>query len=429
MRPIDPPSEPPAPPALSESPVPVAPSAPALAHRATELIHHPYQPPPGFAGVAPGVFKASTVFFDNTAELHSREWKDKTGYTYGLHGTPTTFTLEERLAALEGGLQTLLAPSGLAAIALIGQALLSAGDEVLIPDNVYGPNKDFTRVELARWGITHRVYDPMDPAALGELIHARTRLIWLEAPGSVTLEFPDLPALLAVVRQHPQVVVALDNTWGAGLAFAPFELGVAAPTDTRGVDLSAHALTKYPSGGGDVLMGSVVTRDPALHLRLKLTHMRLGLGVGANDAEAVLRSLPSMPLRYAAHDAATRRVAQWLAARDDFAAVWHPALPGSPGHDAWRRVASHAGGLVSVVFSAQRHPRDKVDAFVNALRLFRIGYSWGGPVSLVMPYGLRGMRQCGAAAASNDTLVRFAIGLEDVNDLLADLEQALNALR
>jgi len=407
---------------------PEQPLVPTLAQRATELIHHPYQPPAGFQSVAPGVFKASTVFFANTAELHSREWKDKTGYTYGLHGTPTTFILEERLASLEGGLQTLLAPSGLAALALVAQALLKAGDEVLLPDNAYGPNRDFTRVELAHWGITHRVYDPMDPASLAAQLNERTRLVWLEASGSVTLEFPDLPALLSVARQHPKTVVALDNTWGAGLAFNPFELAVPSPTDTRGVDISVHALTKYPSGGADVLMGSVVTRDEALHLRLKLTHMRLGLGVAANDAEALLRGLPSLALRYAAHDAATRQVAAWLSQRPEFDQVLHPALPGSPGHEAWSRVARHAGGLVSVVFSANKYPRAKVNAFVDALQRFRIGYSWGGPVSLVMPYALRGMRQYGPFAASQDTLVRFAIGLEDVTDLLADIDQALAAL-
>lgn len=396
---------------------------------ATGLIHHTYEPPGGFGSVQPGVFKASTVFFQDTAALKAREWKDKSGYTYGLHGTPTTFTLEERLATLEGGRQCLLAPSGLSALALVAQSLLKAGDEVLLPDNVYAPNRDFTRVELAHWGVTHRVYDPMDPASLAGLINERTRLLWLEAPGSVTLEFPDLQALLAVARQHPRLVVALDNTWGAGLAFNPFELGVCSSNGAAGVDISVHALTKYPSGGGDVLMGSVVTRDAALHLQLKLTHMRLGLGVGANDAEALLRGLPTLALRYAAHDRATRAVAQWLVERDEFVQVLHPALPDSPGHAAWAQVATQAGGLVSVVFDHQRFAADRVDAFVDALSLFRIGYSWGGPVSLVMPYSLRGMRQFGPLAGrGEDTLVRFAIGLEDVDDLLADLYQALKVL-
>ncbi len=398
----------------------------------TDLIHHVYEAPGGFKSVVPGIHKASTVVFENTAALQARQWKDKSGYTYGLHGTPSTFILEERLATLDGGLQCLLAPSGLAAIALVGLSLLRSGDEVLIPDNAYGPNKDFARGELAQWGITHRFYDPLDAAALASLITERTRLLWLEAAGSVTLEFPDLIGLLAVARQHPHLIVALDNTWGAGLAFDPFALTDTATPDAppQAVDISVHALTKYPSGGGDVLMGSVVTRDEALHLQLKMTHMRLGLGVGANDVEGILRGLPSMPLRYAAHDAATRRIAQWCAQRPEPAQVLHPALPTSPGHAFWARTSRAAGGLVSLVLDGDRHTPERVNAFVDALKLFKIGYSWGGPVSLAVPYALRGMRQHGAFAATGQggTLVRLAIGLEESDDLIADLAQAFKTL-
>jgi len=395
----------------------------------TKLIHHPYRAPSGFDSVVPAVHKASTVIFEDTAALRTRQWQDKSGYTYGLHGTPTTFVLEERLATLEGGVQTLLAPSGLAALGLVNMALLGVGDEVLLPDNVYAPNKDFVKVELAQWGITHHFYDPMDAAALAQLVTPKTRLLWLEAAGSVTLEFPDLIGLLQVARQHPQLVTALDNTWGAGLAFDAFDLGLPVKGDSRGVDLTVHALTKYPSGGGDVLMGSVTTRDEALHRKLKMTHMRLGLGVGGNDVEGILRGLPSMKLRYAAHDAATRQVAQWLCGRSEVARVLHPSLPDSPGHAHWAQVCEAAGGLVSVVFDGQRFSSERVDAFVDALSLFKIGYSWGGPMSLVMPYGLRGMRQFGdLAGATSGTLVRFAIGLEDVQDLIADLDQAFATL-
>jgi len=402
-----------------------------LSQTATELIHHPYEAPAGFASVQPGVFKASTVIFEDTAALRTREWKDKSGYTYGLHGTPTTFVLEERLATLEGGKQAILAPSGLAAIALVGQSLLKTGDELLLPDNVYGPSREFARNELAQWGITTGFYDPMDAASLAAAITPRTRLVWLEAAGSVTLEFPDLAGLLRVIRQQADIVAALDNTWGAGLAFNPFELGVPhsqAATDTRGVDLTIHALTKYPSGGGDVLMGAVITRDEALHLRLKLTHMRLGIGVGLNDVEMVLRGLPSVALRYAAHDAATRQVAGWLSQRPEVAQVLHPALPGSPGHEHWAATCQGAAGLVSMVFDADRFSAERVDAFVEALRLFRIGYSWGGPMSLVVPYKVQGMRRFGYLAGQRGSLVRLAIGLEDVGDLIADLDQAFRVL-
>jgi len=389
--------------------------------RSTALIAHAYQPPAGFAAVQPPVHKASTIFFADTAAMKARTWKEKTGYTYGLHGTPTTFTLEERIATLEGGKQTLLVPSGLAAITLVDTALLKSGDEVLIPDNAYGPGKEFARHELARWGITHRSYDPMNPASLAAAITPATKLVWLEAPGSVTMEFPDLTMLLMTVRGKG-IVTALDNTWGAGLAFDAFSIG------TEGialaVDVSVQALTKYPSGGGDVLMGSVTTRDEALHQEIKATHMRTGFGVGANDAELVLRALPSLPLRYEAQDRAGRTLALWWAERPEVAQVLHPALEGSPGHAHWARLCEQAAGLFSVVFD-ERYSERQVHAFVDALTLFKIGFSWAGPVSLVVPYDLAALRP---GSPHRGTLVRFSLGLEDVADLIDDCVQALGAL-
>jgi cystathionine beta-lyase len=385
----------------------------------TALVHDDYEPPAGFRAPQPGIFKASTVIFPNVAALRSRDWRRRDGYTYGLHGTPTTFLLEERIARLEGGRHAVLVPSGLAAIALVGQALLSPGDEVLLPDNVYGPSREFARHELARWGVTHRLYDPLDAAGFAALIGPATRLVWLEAPGSVTMEFPDLAGLVAAARSRG-VVTALDNTWGAGVALRGFGLGI---------DIVMQALTKYPSGGGDVLMGSVVTQDAALHERIKLTHMRLGLGVGANDAEAVLRGLPSMPLRYAAQDAVARRLAAWLATQPAVAQVLHPALPGSPGHEHWARHCSAAAGLFSVRFRRDIDAA-RVHAFCDALRLFKLGYSWAGPVSLVVPYDLNPMRGAAAAAdaAAGTELVRFSVGLESADDLQADLAQALESV-
>lgn len=391
---------------------------------ATRLVQHGYRPPADFEAPAPGVHKASTVFFPSVAAVRQREWKDKSAYTYGLHGTPTTFTLEARIATLEGGQHCVLAPSGLAAMALVDMAFLSAGDEVLLPDNAYGPGKSLAAAELARWGIAHRCYDPMRPDHLAGLIGPATRLVWLEAAGSVTLEFPDVPALVAVVRQAQTargpgaraIVTALDNTWGAGVAFAPFDLGV---------DISLQALTKYPSGGGDVLMGSVVTRDEALHRQLLLTHMRLGLGVGANDAEGVLRGLPSLLLRYHAQDRSTRALATWMAEQPGVARVLHPALPGSPGHAHWLRDARAAAALFSVVFD-DAVGAAQVDAFCDRLRRFRLGYSWAGPVSLCMPYELGPMRELPGPHPAR--LVRLAVGLEDVADLQADLAQALTAV-
>jgi cystathionine beta-lyase len=380
----------------------------------TELIHHPYRAPDGFVAPQGGVFKASTVVFADTAALRARDWRRRDAYTYGLHGTPTTFTLEERIATLEGGLQCLLVPSGLAAVNLVDFALLRTGDELLLPQNVYGPSRELARHELHAMGITHRLYDPMDPAALAAMITPRTKLVWLEAAGSVTMEFPDLVGLVAAARAAG-VTTALDNTWGAGLAFRPFELGI---------DVVVQALTKFPSGGGDVLMGSVTTRDLVLHERIKATHMRMGWGVAANDAELVLRSLPSLALRYHAHDSTARTLAHWLAARPEVAQVLHPALPGSPGHGHWKALCSSAAGLFSIVFQPS-FSAAQVDRFVDALKLFKIGFSWAGPVSLVVPYDLSHMRQ---PAPYTGALVRFSIGLEAAADLQADLEQALHAL-
>ncbi|WP_332813793.1 PLP-dependent transferase [Ramlibacter sp.] len=399
--------------------------------RPTDLIHHPYVPPAGFEAPQPGVFKASTVLFADVAALRARDWKHKDGYTYGLHGTPTTFLLEERIATLEGGRQCLLVPSGLAAIANVNCALLAAGDEVLLPDNVYGPSRLMAEGELARWGISHQRYDPMKPADLERRIGARTRLVWLEAPGSVTLEFPPLAQLAQICRRHG-VTSALDNTWGAGLAFNGFDLGAGEGVQPgSGADIVVHALTKYPSGGGDVLMGSIATREEELHVRLKLSHMRMGWGVGGNDAELVLRSLPSLALRYRAQDAAARGLARWLQGRPEIAQVLHPALEGSPGHEHWREACGPDGlaaGLFSVVFH-ERYAPARVDAFCDALKLFRLGYSWGGPVSLAVPYDIPSMRSAELGTwPHRGVLVRLAIGLEDPADLQADLERALGAL-
>jgi cystathionine beta-lyase len=384
----------------------------------TQLIHHPYQPPAGFNAVTVPVHRASTVIFPNVAALRHRDWTHQTGYTYGLAGTPTTFTLEARIATLEGGRYCTLVPSGLAAVALVNMAFLRAGDELLIPDNAYGPNKTLAEHEMKAWGISHRYYDPMNPDDLRQKLSAKTRLVWLEVPGSITLEFPDVSALAGVIRahtdRHPEGLVSvIDNTWGAGLAFNAFELGA---------DVSVQALTKYPSGGGDVLMGSVVTRDEALHHQLLYCHMRVGFGVAGNDAEAVLRGLPSMALRYQAQDAATRALAVWMQGQGAVAEVRHPALPGSPGHAAWLRDCSGAACLFSAIFKPEIS-QAQVDLFCDSLKLFKLGYSWAGPMSLCAPYDVPSIRS--VPWPHRGGLVRFSVGLESVADLQADLSQAL----
>lgn len=386
-----------------------------MAHKlGTKLIHHPYQPPEGYKAVSPPVYKGSTVLFPDAATVRERvrAFGHRDGYSYGLYGTPTTYMLEQRLCTLEGGRHCLLAPSGQAAIAVVNLALLAAGDEVLLPANVYGPALRHARQTLAPLGITHQVYDPTDVDDLRSRIGPRTRLVWVEAPGSVTMEFPDLRALVDVAKSAG-AIVALDNTWGAGIAFAPFETGV---------DVSVHALTKYPSGGADVLMGSVVTRDSSLHERLLRAWLDLGMGVGANDVELVLRGLTTIHVRYAMHDSTARTLAAWLATQPEVRTVLHPALESSSGHEHWASHCTAAAGLFGVMFD-ERFTRDQVDAFCNSLQLFGIGLSWGGPMSLVMPYDMDTIRS--GRLRYSGHLVRFSIGLEGVEDLQEDLAHAL----
>jgi len=377
----------------------------------TRLIHSDYQAPAGFAAFPQAIHHASTVLFENVAALRSRNWQDKSGYTYGLHGTPTTFTLEARLAAIEQGTYCLLAPSGLAAIAMVDLALLKAGDDVLLPDNVYNPSR-----ELGNWldkdfGISARYYDPMIGAGIAALMRPNTRLVWTEAPGSVSMEVPDIPAICKAAHDAG-AVVAIDNTWSAGIAFAAFD---------HGVDIAMQALTKYQSGGSDVLMGAVITRDEALHRKVEAAHMRLGYGVGADDAYLVSRGLATMKLRFDAHDRGAREVAAWLQARPEIARVLHPAFESCPGHEFWKRDFTGAGGLFSVIFD-ERYSEAQTDRFIDSLKLFKIGYSWGGANSLCVPYRMQGMRQGWEARGQ---LLRFNIGLEDPADLIADIEQAL----
>jgi cystathionine beta-lyase len=379
----------------------------------TTLVHSDYVAPAGFDAFPPATHRASTVLFANTAAMRASQWKDKTAYTYGLHGTPTTFTLEGKLAEIEGGNHCLLTPSGLAAIAMVDFALLKSGDDVLLPENVYNPNRELGRWLSADFGVTARYYDPMIGAGIAALIQPNTKLLWAEAPGSVSMEVPDLPALCHAAHARG-VLVALDNTWSAGLALRGFDLGA---------DIVMHALTKYQSGGADLLMGAVVTRDRALNDRLALAHMRLGLGVSPDDAYLVQRGLPTMKMRFERHDASARELAAWFKARPEIAKVLHPAFEDCPGHAFWQRDFTGAGGLFSVVFDA-RFDEVQVDRMVDALTLFGIGYSWGGPNSLVMPYRISSLRD----RWEGGVLVRFNVGLEDPADLIADLAQAFNAL-
>ncbi len=402
--------------------------------KSTHLIHHPYQAPKEFESPQAPLFKASTVIFPNVKAMKDRRWQNKSAYTYGLHGTPSTFTLEEKLATLEGGRYCTLMPSGLSALAHVNLAFLISGDHVLVPDNAYSPNISLLKHVMSNYDITFTRYDPMSLADFKAKLSKRTRLVWLEAAGSVTMEFPDVLGLCEATQVHNAVyahkdrrpsLIALDNTWGAGLAFDAFKLGV---------DMTVHALTKYPSGGGDVLMGSVVCKDQGIAQALCNAHMFLGTGVGPHDVDAILKGLQSMVLRYEAQDKAARILAQALMQEDAVAEVLHPALPHARGHAHWRalcvtpqRPEGLAAGIFSVVFKSE-YSVGQVEAFCDRLKLFKIGYSWGGPMSLVLPYDITSMREFAAEHLRNRQVVRFCIGLEDTQDLLDDLRQSLKAL-
>ncbi|MBU9182976.1 cystathionine beta-lyase [Burkholderia multivorans] len=369
--------------------------------------------PEGFRSFVPPVARASTVVFPDLATMRQLDWRKDGQWRYGLHATPTSLALAQRLAEIEGGTHALLQPSGLAAIMNVYFAVVKAGDDVLIPHNVYGPNADFGNWLAKDFGISARFYDPLIGAGIAELIQPNTRLIWLEAPGSVTMEVPDVGAITAAARARG-VVTAIDNTYSAGLAFKPFE---------HGVDISVQALTKYQSGGSDLLMGATITANAELHAQLKFARMRCGVGVSVDDCSLVLRSLPSMQLRFDAHSKSALSLGKWLKTRPEIATVLHPQLPDCPGHESFVRDFTGAGGLFSVVFD-ERYSAAQVDRFVESLALFAIGWSWGGACSLAVPYDVASMRP---EWPHRGTLVRFYIGLEDEADLRADIERALHA--
>lgn len=376
---------------------------------ATRLIHPDAHAPRAFRSLTTPTYRASTILFDRLADVHDKA-SLRGDYTYGLHGTPTSRELALRIAELERADHCLLLPSGLAAIALVTLALCKAGSHLLIPDSAYGPNARLARDVMSRFGVEAEFYDPLIGDGIAGLLRDETALIWCESPGSVTMEVQDVPAIAAAATARG-VPVALDNTYSAGVLNNAFELGAA---------VSVQALTKYPAGHSDCLMGSVSARDPALAERLALTHQILGQGVSPDDCALVLRGLPTMLLRMKRVEQSALEVAKWLKARPEVERVLHPALPGCPGHGTWKRDFSGSAGIFSVIFRDWDWAR--TERFVDALELFPVGYSWGGVASLAMAY--QGLTR--PTADEGQRLVRFNIGLEDPADLIADLEQALS---
>ena len=381
----------------------------------TGIVHSDYVPPAGFSAFPPAVYHASTVIFDTVEALRSREWIGRDSYTYGLHGTPTTFTLEAQLANIEGGNHCVLAPSGLAAITIVDMAFLKTGEDVLIPENIYNPNRELGNWLSKDFGVSVRYYDPLIGAGIADLILPNTRLIWAETPGSITMEVPDIPAFCKAAHEKG-VIVAVDNTWAAGLVFDAFG---------HGADVVVQAVTKYQAGASDLLMGAVITRDEELNRKINMAHMRLGMGVSPDDTYLVLRSLASIKVRFEKSGESSMIVANWLKQRPEISTILHPAFPDCPGHDIFKRDFTGTGGLFSVLFD-ERYTEAQTDRFLEALKLFKMGFSWGGTHSLSVPYRIRPDRK--DWNQRDHQLIRFYIGLEDPQDLIADLEQALSAL-
>lgn len=388
----------------------------------TNLIHAPRNAPQYIETVQPPLYRASTIIFKSTSHLFDRHWTDPYDYSYGTHGTPTTFTLGDNIAHIEGGLFSLLAPSGLSAINLVNSTLLNSGDEVWVADNIYGPNLEHLNNLQTRYGIQVKVYNPIDIDSFTP--SEKAKLIWLEAAGSVSLEFPDLKKLVKKAKQF-NLLTALDNTWGAGLAFNAFDFS----DEHLSVDVTVHALTKYPSGGGDILMGSVVTRDQNLHHKLYRMHAIQGISVSGDDTAQIQRSLAHMSLRYEQQSQSTLRLLDWLKQQPQFTQVLHPSLSDSAGHQFWKEVCTtgKSAGLASVIFDS-RYDINAVRRFCDNLKLFKLGFSWGGPVSLVMLYDLKQMRALENTHLQQGLLVRFCIGLEDPADLIQDIQNALKQL-
>jgi cystathionine beta-lyase len=394
-----------------------------IQNKQTCLVHAPRKAPQYIETVQPPLFRASTIIFKNTDALFNRHWTDAYDYSYGTHGTPTTFTLADNIAQIEGGQHSLLTPSGLSAINLVNSCFLSHGDEVWVPDNIYGPNMEHLRNLHQRYGIEVKIYNALEYESFQPT--SKAKLLWLEAAGSVSLEFPDLRRLVRKARQSG-ILTALDNTWGASLAFNAFDFS----DEHLSVDLTVHALTKYPSGGADILMGSVVTRDRKLYQQLFRMHAIQGISISGDDAAQIQRSLAHMQLRYRQQSANTIVLLNWLKQQPEFVQVLHPADENSPGHQYWKEtcIDKQSAGLVSVIFKPE-YDLESVRKFCDQLRLFKLGFSWGGPVSLVMLYQLKEMRTLEYTHLKEGVLVRFCIGLEAVDDLITDIQQALQILR
>jgi cystathionine beta-lyase len=363
--------------------------------------------------VSPPVERASTLLNDDPAAMRD----ESAGPAYGIEDLTAARELRAALADLEGAADAWLVPSGLAAVTVPLTALLRPGDEVLATDALYGPTRRFLNRHLKARGIASTFHAPDAPA--GDILAAitdRTRLLLIESPASLTFELADVPALAAACRER-YVLTVMDNTWAAGLAFRPL---------AHGVDVSVQAVTKYVGGHSDLLMGSIAVADPAVGRQISETIEDLGWRVSPDDAWLALRGLRTLPLRYAEQARSALAVAEWLQARPEVARVLHPALPGAPGHDLWRRDYAGAASIFGVVL--QGGSETAAHALMSALELFGLGYSWGGFESLIT-HETSQLAFRRAPPIFEGELLRLHVGLEDPADLIADLERGLAAWR
>lgn len=369
--------------------------------------------PAGFESVSLPVHRASTIVFPGLDEFERRGEQFYDGYAYGLYGTPTTRSLEATLADLEQGMRALVVPSGTAAIALATFTVMRPGKRLLMPDSMYGPAKAMAQKFLAAFGCETILYDPR--AGIDAHLDERTALVWVESPGSATFEVQDVAAIAAEAHRAGALVAA-DNTWATPYLFKPL---------AHGCDIAMQALSKYASGHGDVLMGSLAVSDEALFRRLKDTARFLGYGVSGDDCALTLRGLATLPVRMRQSAASAAGLMNWLSTHPSVARVLHPSRPDHPGHTFWKRDFTGSAGVFAIVLKPADRAR-VVEAF-KRLRVFRIGASWGGVTSLVAPSDPRAERMTLGWLPAGQ-LVRFSIGLEDIDDLKDDLEQFLAVL-
>jgi cystathionine beta-lyase len=380
---------------------------------ATHAGNHPHD---NQGVVNPPIYRASTILFPSVQDLHERYKRKFDAITYGRDGTPTHRALAEAIAALEGCDKAVAVPSGLAAVTAALLAVLKPGDHLLMVDTVYEPTRGVCDGFLARIGVETTYYDPMIGAGIAEQMRPNTRAIYLESPGSLTFETQDIPAIVAVAKAR-NCVTLIDNTWATPLFFKPPRFGI---------DIGIYAATKYICGHSDVMMGIVTCRAELHHQIARMAHGTLGHAVSADDCYQALRGLRTLHARLMQHQETALTLARWLAARPEVEQVLHPALPGTRGHEFWKRDVGASSGLFGVVLKPCLPER--VDAMLDGMRLFGMGYSWGGYESLMIPAGLTTSRSAKPWHAVGRTL-RIHAGLEDPIDLIADLEGGLARLR